>query len=316
MSASASDGTHSQQQSVTPLNVSQHTDNSPRGRNDSVLGCSAQDSPRRDSTYQVAARKSRSSQHEKKESKKQEPANNGESVRLSDRPKFDIGWERAALGYFEENLLEQKMWIQCTLKGAKQRGEDWIDSRFIDEKQANSGCSACLYANLVPFTQHRFVTSVCRPDIVIVNDDKIKKGSDAFRSKFEAPWQRVWTEEEAKKETNNSYKAPSATNRMPCCAAPAVPDTLLYDEKRFVVFLFAPVLPSNQHKRHRSCTWFQRCCAFIYMSRIFEAIFRGGKSVRFPKVEPAQVHPTPPPLIQSRAFFLNLLRTFAVAPEV
>ena len=30
------------------------------------------------------------------------------------------------------------------------------------------------------------------------------------------------------------------------------------------------------------------------MSRIFEAIFRGGKSVRFPKVEPAQVHPPPP----------------------
>ena len=156
MSASASDGTHSQEESVAPLNVFQHADDSPFGRN-SVSGGSAQDSPtaRRDSTYQVAARKSRSSQHEKKESKKQEPANNGESV-TDPRPKFDIGWERAALGYFEENLLEQKMWIQCTLKGAKQRGEDWIDSRFIDEKHANSGCSACLYANLVPFIQHVF----------------------------------------------------------------------------------------------------------------------------------------------------------------
>ena len=161
MSASASDGTHSQEESAAPLNVSQHTDDSPRGRNSVSRGSrgSAQDRPtaRRGSIYQVAAQKSRSSQHEKKESKKQEPANNGESV-TDPRPKFDIGWQRAALGYFEENLLEQKMWIQCTLKGAKQRGEDWIDSRFIDEKHSNSGCSACLYANLAPFIQQ---TSFC-----------------------------------------------------------------------------------------------------------------------------------------------------------
>ncbi len=68
-------------------------------------------------------------------------------------------WNNAASNYFEDNLLEQKMWIQSTLKGAKQRGEDWIDSRFIDEKHASSGCTSCL------------------PDIIVVNDEKIKPGS-------------------------------------------------------------------------------------------------------------------------------------------
>lgn len=90
-----------------------------------------------------------------------------------DESRFQLGWERAASTYFEDNALEQKMWIQCTLDGAKKRGDDWIESVFTDD--VVSGCSACL------------------PDIVVVNDESITKNTEAFKVKASAaqPWQRV-----------------------------------------------------------------------------------------------------------------------------
>jgi hypothetical protein len=130
-------------------------------------------------------------------------------------------WNNAASNYFEDTLLEQKMWIQSTLKGAKQRGEDWIDSRFIDEKHASSGCTSCL------------------PDIIVVNDEKIKPGSDAFRAKSAADWQRVWDNKEASKESDLQYKTPA--NSMAKGKLPDTPDTYLYDDKRFK--LLCLVLP-------------------------------------------------------------------------
>jgi hypothetical protein len=131
-------------------------------------------------------------------------------------------WNNAASNYFADNLLEQKMWIQSTLKGAKQRGEDWIDSRFIDEKHATSGCTACL------------------PDIIVVNDDNIKPKSDAFRAKSAAAWQRVWDNEEAMKQ--NNFKPPA--NSM------LKGDTYLYDEKRFMLLCLAlPVFRKKQLTR-------------------------------------------------------------------
>ena len=198
-----------------PLNVLSDSDT---GRGHPGVGSAAQDSPRRDSTYQVAVRTSRSASH----------SSLLDAASKDDHPKFELkshamtlGWQRAAASYFEENLLEQKMWIQCTLKGAKQRGADWIDAKFRDEKQSNSGCSACL------------------PDIVVVNDDQIKKGTDAFRSKAAAPWQRVWTPAEAEIETKKSYRAsPAVTNSMLCGGTPANSDTYLYDDTRFGFFVF------------------------------------------------------------------------------
>ena len=52
--------------------------------------------------------------------------------------------------------------------------------------------------------------------------------------------------------------------------------------------IFFPATQLNSHCR--SCSWFQRCCASVYTSRIFEFVFRGGKSInqKFPKVEPAK----------------------------
>jgi hypothetical protein len=84
-----------------------------------------------------------------------------------------LGWDRAASTYFEDNALEQKMWIQCTLDGAKKRGDDWIESAFTDD--VVSGCSACL------------------PDIVVVNDKSVTKDTEAFKARASAaqPWQRV-----------------------------------------------------------------------------------------------------------------------------
>ncbi len=199
-----------------PLNVLPDT-----GRGHPGVGSAAQDSPRRDSTYQVAARSSTSRSSASHSSLL-------DAASKDDHPKFELkshamtlGWQRAAASYFEENLLEQKMWIQCTLKGAKQRGADWIDAKFRDEKQSNSGCSACL------------------PDIVVVNDNQIKKGTNAFRSKAAAPWQRVWTPAEAEIETKKSYSAsPAVTNSMLCGATPANSDTYLYDDTRFGFFFF------------------------------------------------------------------------------
>lgn len=91
----------------------------------------------------------------------------------ADENRFQLGWERAASTYFEDNALEQKMWIQCTLDGAKKRGDDWIESVFTDD--VVSGCSACL------------------PDIVVVNDTSITKNTEAFKAKASAAqlWQRV-----------------------------------------------------------------------------------------------------------------------------
>ena len=119
------------------------------------------------------------------------------------------------------------MWIQSTLMAAKQRGEDWIDAKFRDDKHLNSGCSACL------------------PDIVVVNDTSIMKGTDAFQSKAAAPWQRVWTPAQAEMETKKSYNAksfsasPFASNSMLCGGSSASPDTYLYNEERFVIIWHA-----------------------------------------------------------------------------
>lgn len=119
--------------------------------------------------------------------------------------------QRAASDYFEENLNEQKMWIQCTLKAAKGRGEDWIDSVFNDEKHANSGCTACL------------------PDIVVVNETENSKDSHDFQSKAPAPWQRVWNLKESNlRDTSDSITQPAVSNSMPSAAG-----AYLYDEKRY-----------------------------------------------------------------------------------
>ena len=209
-----------------PLNVPD-SQNSPRSRGDSVVGDSAGTSRRPTSSgYQLAARSSLSSSLSIHESATVEAAVQGSSETFffsaSDvQPKFEVGWRRAASGYFDENLLEQKMWIQCTLKGAKQRGEDWIDSKFIDDKHANSGCTACL------------------PDIVVVNDPAIKESSDAFKSRISAPWQRVWTRDEADAQTKRTYKTPPpVANSMLSRFSPEYPDTYLYDQKRFVCYPF------------------------------------------------------------------------------
>jgi hypothetical protein len=115
---------------------------------------------RRDSSYQhVAARQSLGNNDSP-----------GPAVPV-DESRFQLGWERAASTYFEDSALEQKMWIQCTLDGAKKRGDDWIDSAFTDD--VVSGCSACL------------------PDIVVVNDKSITKNTEAFKARVSAPWQRV-----------------------------------------------------------------------------------------------------------------------------
>jgi hypothetical protein len=143
---------------------------------------------------------------------------------------------------------EQKMWIQCTLNGAKQRGEDWIESNFSDDETA--GCSSCL------------------PDIVVVNDpipnshptrstgaegrtipevqpESFREISKGFlASKAPAPWQRILTQAEAEKrfenyqlkaQTPDHCCAPTAVCTMPSCqsASTSVPDTYLYDHKRF-----------------------------------------------------------------------------------
>lgn len=219
MSASSSHGSPSQDEISTPLNVF-------RG---SESGQSDLDSPRRLSTYQVAARKSLSSLDEELSANEQSPSPRDASK--DGQLKFElkthamtVGWQRAAFSYFEENTLEQKMWIQSTLTAAKQRGEDWIDAKFRDDKHSNSGCSACL------------------PDIVVVNNPQIQKGTEAFRSKAAAPWQRVWTPAQADMETKRSYNAksssapPFAANSMLCGGASATSDTYLYEERRFVIF--------------------------------------------------------------------------------
>ena len=120
---------------------------------------------------------------------------------------------------FEQTAInsatEQKLWIQCTLNGAKHRGEDWIEPIFRDEE--SSGCSACL------------------PDIVIVNDTKF---SDALASKAPAPWQRIFTKDEADRcITNYNPRAPpEAACTMPFCDAASIPDTYLYHDKRLIFF--------------------------------------------------------------------------------
>ncbi len=143
---------------------------------------------------------------------------------------------------------EQKMWIQCTLNGAKHRGEDWIESNFSDDETA--GCSSCL------------------PDIVVVNDpiphltkstgaegrtvpevqpelcQEISKYQGSLASKAPAPWQRILTQAEADKcfenyhlkaQTPDHCCAPTAVCAMSSCqsASTSVPDTYLYDHKRF-----------------------------------------------------------------------------------
>ena len=151
---------------------------------------------------------------------------------LSDaKREFDLGWQRAALNYFDDNALEQKMWIQCTLNGAKQRGDDWIESAFIDD--AVSGCSACL------------------PDIVVVNDKAVQKDSDDFKSRAPAPWQRVLMKDDANKLIANyvappENEAPRAACGMPCAGpAPPTPDTHLYSEKRWVMMPVQSLIPEH-----------------------------------------------------------------------
>jgi hypothetical protein len=119
--------------------------------------------------------------------------------------------EQAAMN----SAAEQKLWIQCTLNGAKHRGEDWIEPIFKDEE--STGCSACL------------------PDIVIVNDDKF---SGSFASKAPAPWQRIFTKDEADNciANHRSRAAPEAAFTMPFCGATSIPDTYLYQEKRLICF--------------------------------------------------------------------------------
>ena len=120
---------------------------------------------------------------------------------------------------FEQTVInsatEQKLWIQCTLNGAKHRGEDWIEPIFKDEE--STGCSACL------------------PDIVIVNDTKF---SGSFASKAPAPWQRIFTKDEADNciANHRSRAAPEAASTMPFCSATSIPDTYLYHEKRLICF--------------------------------------------------------------------------------
>ena len=118
------------------------------------------------------------------------------------------------------NAQEQKMWIQCTLNGAKHRGVDWIESNFSDDETA--GCSSCL------------------PDIVIVNDpQEISKDQDSLASKTLAPWQRILTQAAAKKciakYPPDDCCAPTAVCTMSNCqsASTLAPDTYLYNRKRF-----------------------------------------------------------------------------------
>jgi hypothetical protein len=204
-------------ESATPLNVFRGSET---GKGDT-------DSPRRDSTYQVAARKSHFSLHTGEALAPNEQPPFPRDGSKDGHPKFELktremtlGWQRAAFSYFEQNTFEQKLWIQSTLAAAKRRGDDWIDAKFTDDKRSNTGCSACL------------------PDIVVVNDSQIQKGTDAFKSKAAASWQRVWTPAQANDETKNSYSAsPVAVNSMLCGGASSSSDTYLYDEKRFVIIL-------------------------------------------------------------------------------
>jgi hypothetical protein len=117
------------------------------------------------------------------------------------------------------NATEQKMWIQSTLRDAKRRGEDWIESNFSDDETA--GCSSCL------------------PDIVIVNDCQGINTNDSLASKAQAPWQRILSKEQAEKHIEN-YPPDDY-----CCAPTAVPamcqkqsastsDTYLYNNNRFL----------------------------------------------------------------------------------
>jgi hypothetical protein len=220
-------------ESATPQNVFR----------DRKFGQGDLDVRRRDSTYQVAARKSRFSLHtDGVEAANEQPPSPRDGSK-DGHPKFDmktramtVGWQLAAFSYFEENTDEQKLWIQSTLAAGKRRGEDWIDAKFTDDKHSNSGCSACL------------------PDIVVVNDTRIHKGTDAFQSKAAVPWQRVWTPEQADVETKNSYSAlhvspkkhfsvcPFAANSMPCGGASASSDTYLYNKNRFVIFFQAGIV--------------------------------------------------------------------------
>jgi hypothetical protein len=103
MSASSSHGSPSQDETSTPLNVF-------RG---SESGQSDLDSPRRLSTYQVAARKSLSSLDEELSANEQSPSPRDASK--DGQLKFElkthamtVGWQRAAFSYFEENTPEQK----------------------------------------------------------------------------------------------------------------------------------------------------------------------------------------------------------------
>jgi hypothetical protein len=112
--------------------------------------------------------------------------------------------EQAAI----EGAAEQKLWIQCTLNGAKHRGENSIEPIFQDDEK--KGCSACL------------------PDIVVVNDAGVKKFSDAFASKAPAPWQRILTKAEAALITKKSpSNAPEVASTMQFNS-----DTYLYNAKR------------------------------------------------------------------------------------
>jgi hypothetical protein len=125
-----------------------------------------------------------------------------------------------------DSATEQKLWIQCTLNGVKHRGEDWIEPIFKDDE--TSGCSACL------------------PDIVVVND-AVNKFSDAFVSKAPAPWQRILTKAEAGTQiTNYSSRAhPEAACTMPLCNATCIPDTYLYNDKRFFFYVNGPLSSTN-----------------------------------------------------------------------
>jgi hypothetical protein len=224
MSDSSPNGTNTYDESLAPLNVF-------RGNESEIRDL---DSPRRErlSTYQVAARQSRSGLLASENLAADEQIMSPDETSKDGQPKFElkthsmtVGWQRAAFGYFEENTLEQKMWIQSTLTAAKQRGDDWIDVKFRDDKHSNSGCTACL------------------PDIVVVNDTRIQKGSEAFQAKAAAPWQRVWTPAQAEMETKNSYNAkslnssPFAAHSMICGQASATSDTYLYDEERYAMIL-------------------------------------------------------------------------------
>jgi hypothetical protein len=122
------------------------------------------------------------------------------------------------------NADEQKLWIQCTLKGGKQRGEDWIEADFTEDNP--TGCSACL------------------PDVVIANNAEAVKEFMSKNAPF-LPWQQI-ENRVSKEHVTEAPTPPIAANIMPispsnsendntsvqpsCCSDTS---TFLYNHKRF-----------------------------------------------------------------------------------